>query len=131
MELLNELGRFKDDSDQGRALVQEALDAAVLMLSPIVPHICHELWHALGHNDAIVDCSWPVADENAMQKDSIELVIQVNGKMRGRISVAADASNDVITDAAVAEPNVSRFMEGKALRKAIVVPGRLVNLVVA
>ncbi|HED17992.1 MAG TPA: leucine--tRNA ligase [Gammaproteobacteria bacterium] len=131
MELLNELGRFRDDSNQGRALVQEALDAAVLMLSPIVPHICHELWHALGHSDDIVDCAWPVVDERAMQKDSIELVIQVNGKMRGRISVAADASNDVITDAAVAEPNVSRFMEGKALRRAIVVPGRLVNLVVA
>jgi len=131
MELLNELGRFGDDSGQGRALVREALDAAVLMLSPIVPHICHELWYALGHSDNIVDCTWPVADESAMQKDSLELVIQVNGKMRGRISVAADASNEVITDQALAEPNVKRFMEGKALRKAIVVPGRLVNLVVA
>jgi len=131
MELLNELGRFKDDSEQGRALVQEALDAAVLMLSPIVPHICQELWQAMGHSDAVVDCRWPVADESAMQKDSIELVVQVNGKMRGRISVAADASNEVITDVALAEPNVKRFMEGKALRKAIVVPGRLVNLVVA
>ena len=101
------------------------------MLSPIVPHICHELWYALGHSDNIVDCNWPAADESAMQKDSLELVIQVNGKMRGRISVAADASNEVITDQALAEPNVKRFMEGKALRKAIVVPGRLVNLVVA
>jgi len=131
MELLNELGRFKDDSDQGRALVQEALDAAVLMLSPIVPHICHELWHALGHSDDIVDCTWPVVDETAMQKDSLELVVQVNGKMRGRISVAAAAGNEVIIDAALAEPNVKRFMQGKALRKAIVVPGRLVNLVAA
>jgi len=131
MELLNELGRFGDDSEQGRALVREALAAAVLMLSPIVPHICHELWCALGHTDNIVDCNWPVADESAMQKDSLELVIQVNGKMRGRISVAADASKEVIIDAALAEPNVKRFMEGKTLRKAIVVPGRLVNLVVA
>ena len=131
MELLNELGRFKDDSEQGRALVQEALGAAVLMLSPIVPHICQELWQAMGHSDAVVDCSWPVADESAMQKDSIELVVQVNGKMRGRISVDADASKEVIINAALAEPNVMRFMEGKALRKAIAVPGRLVNLVVA
>ncbi|MFQ5643335.1 MAG: leucine--tRNA ligase [Thiogranum sp.] len=131
MELLNELGRFSDSSEQGRALVQEALDAAVLMLSPIVPHICHELWGALGHSDAIVDHAWPVADESAMRKDSIELAVQVNGKMRGRISVAADAGNDLVTDTALAEPNVKRFMQGKALRKAIVVPGRLVNLVVA
>ncbi|HHH44521.1 MAG TPA: leucine--tRNA ligase, partial [Gammaproteobacteria bacterium] len=131
MELLNELGHFQDDSAQGRALVQEALDAAVLMLAPIVPHICHELWSALGHQDAIVDHAWPEADQAAMQKDSMELAVQVNGKMRGRITIAADATNELITDTALDEPNVKRFVEGKDLRKAIVVPGRLVNLVVA
>ncbi len=131
MELLNELGRFRDDSEQGRALVQEALDAVVLMLAPIVPHICHELWSALGHRDAIVDHAWPEADQAAMQKDSVELAVQVNGKMRGRIAIAADATNELITDTALAEANVKRFVEGKVLRKAIVVPGRLVNLVVA
>ncbi len=130
MELLNELGRFDDDSAQGRALMQEALELVVLMLSPIVPHIAQELWQALGHDGLIVDCAWPVADQGALVKDSIELVVQVNGKMRGRISVAADAANDAIQAAALAEPNVQRFVEGRELRKVIVVPGRLVNLVV-
>ncbi|HHJ16763.1 MAG TPA: leucine--tRNA ligase [Gammaproteobacteria bacterium] len=130
MELLNELGHFNDDSAPGRALVQEALEAAVLMLAPIVPHICHELWQALGHDTALVDCAWPQADADAMRRDSIELVVQVNGKVRGKIAVAADADRQTIETCALAEPNVQRNMEGKTLRKIIVVPGRLVNLVV-
>ena len=130
MELLNELGHFDADSAQGRALVQEALQAAVLMLAPIVPHICHELWQALGYDTALVDCAWPQADADAMRRDSIELVVQVNGKVRGKIAVAADADRQAIETCALAEPNVQRNMEGKTLRKIIVVPGRLVNLVV-
>jgi leucyl-tRNA synthetase len=130
MELLNELARFKDDSGTGRALVQEALEAIVLMLSPIVPHIAHELWNALGHSDMVVDQSWPKVDETALVKDSIEMIVQVNGKMRGKITVAADAADEHIRDAALEESNVQRFIEGKQLRKVIVVPGRLVNLVV-
>jgi leucyl-tRNA synthetase len=129
MELLNEVGRLKDDSVTGRAVLQEALELVVLMLSPIVPHISHELWHALGHKDSVVDQMWPHADETALVKDSIELVVQVNGKVRGKIAVAADAGDELIVDSALAEPNVARFMQGKALRKSIVVPGRLVNLV--
>jgi leucyl-tRNA synthetase len=129
MELLNEVGRFKDDSPTGRAVLQEALELVVLMLSPIVPHISHELWHALGHEDSVVDQLWPHAEEAALVKDSIELVVQVNGKVRGKIAVAPDAGDEIIVDSALAEPNVARFMEGKALRKSIVVPGRLVNLV--
>jgi len=129
MELLNTLGRFEDASDNGRALMQEALEAAVLMLSPIVPHIAQELWQALGHADSVVDRPWPQADRAALVRDSIEMVVQVNGKMRGRISVAADAHDDRIREAAVSEPNVQRFIEGKSVRKVIIVPGRLVNLV--
>jgi leucyl-tRNA synthetase len=130
MELLNDIGRFDDASYAGRALRQEALDAVVLMLAPIVPHICHELWRALGQESALVDARWPQADAAALVKDSVELVVQVNGKMRGRIEVPADAVEDAIRSAALAEPNVARFLEGKQLRKAIIVPGRLVNLVV-
>jgi leucyl-tRNA synthetase len=130
MELLNDIGRFDDASENGRALVQEALEAAVLMLSPIVPHICHELWQALGHSEAVVDCAWPVVDEAALVRNSIELVVQVKGKMRGKVSVAADADEDTIREAALNEPNVQRHIEGQALRKVIIVPGRLVNLVV-
>ena len=131
MELLNEVGRFKDDSPSGRAVLQEALQLVVLMLNPIVPHISHALWQALGHADSVADQPWPQADESALVKDSVELVVQVNGKVRGKIAVAAGAADELIIDAALAEPNVKRFMQGKALRKPIVVPGRLVNLVVA
>ena len=131
MELLNEVGKFKEDSRSGQAVLQEALELVVLMLSPIVPHISHTLWQALGHADSVADRSWPQADGGALVKDSVELVVQVNGKVRGRISVAADASDEFVIDAAMAEPNVKRFMQGKTLGKAIVVAGRLVNLVVA
>ena len=130
MELLNELARFEDASAQGRALLQEALEFVVLMLSPIVPHVAQELWRALGHEGLVVDQAWPQADPDALVKDSVELVVQVNGKMRGRVSVAADAGRDDIQAAALAEPNVQRFVADKSLRKVIVVPGRLVNLVV-
>ena len=130
MELLNELGRFQDVSDQGRALRQEALEMVVLMLSPIVPHITQALWNALGYTGLIADCNWPEIDEDALFKDSIELIVQVNGKMRGKISVSTNAVNDVIENAAVNEFNVKRFIDGKTLRKVIIVPGRLVNLVV-
>jgi leucyl-tRNA synthetase len=96
MELLNEMGRFEDGSGQGRAVMQEALESVVLMLSPIVPHITHTLWHALGHEQAVIECSWPDVDEAALVQESIDLVVQVNGKVRGRISVAADAGKEDI-----------------------------------
>ncbi len=130
MELLNELGKFSDSSEQGRALMQEALEMIVLMLSPIVPHVTQTLWHALGHDGLVVDVAWPQADSDALVTDSIEMIVQVNGKMRGRISVATDAVNTAIETTALNEPNVKRFVDGKSPRKVIIVPGRLVNLVV-
>ena len=130
MELLNSVNRFDDTSDAGRAVVHEALEAVVLMLSPIVPHICHELWAALGHETALIDVPWPAADEAALEADLVEIVVQVNGKLRGRISVTADADNDAVGEQALADPNVQRFVADKEVRKMIVVPGRLVNIVV-
>ena len=130
MELLNAVNRFDDASEQGRAVKHEALEAVVLMLSPMTPHICHALWKALGHDTALVDEGWPVADESALELDTVELVVQVNGKLRGRVSVPADASKDVIEQVALADENVQRFVDGKEIRKVIVVPGRLVNVVV-
>jgi leucyl-tRNA synthetase len=130
MELMNELGRFDDDSEQGRALMQEALELVVLMLSPIVPHITHTLWTALGHTDAVLDCAWPVVDQSALVQESITLVVQVNGKVRGRVDVPADAAREVIEAAVMAEDNVQKHMDGKSPRKVIVVPGKLVNIVV-
>ncbi len=130
MELLNAVNRFDDTSAAGRAVVHEALEAVVLMLSPIVPHICHTLWAALGHETPLVDESWPQVDEQALEKDMIEVVVQVNGKLRARIAVAADADNDTVSEQALADPNVQRFVADKEVRKTIVVPGRLVNIVV-
>ena len=130
MELLNDIGRFADKTDSGRALVKEALDASVLMLAPIVPHICHELWLALGHAGSVVDCAWPAVDEAALVKDSVELIVQVNGKLRGKISVGTGADDDTIREAALSEPNVKNHVEDKTIRKVIIVPGRLVNMVV-
>jgi leucyl-tRNA synthetase len=130
MELLNAVNRFDDRSPLGRGVVQEALDAVVLLLSPIVPHICHELWHVLGHTSAIVDERWPEVDESALAQAMIEIVVQVNGKLRGRISVAADADTREISEKALADANVQRFVADKPIRKTIVVPGRLVNVVV-
>jgi len=130
MELMNTLSRFDDDSGQGRAVMQEALDAIVLMLSPIVPHITHTLWEALGHRQAVVDCTWPSVDESALVQASIALVVQVNGKVRGRVSVAPDAPQDVIEAAVMDEDNVQKFIADKTVRKIIVVPGKLVNVVV-
>ena len=130
MELLNAVNRFEDASEQGRAVQHEALEAVVLMLSPMTPHICHALWAALGHDTPLIDESWPSVDEAALELDTIELVVQVNGKLRGRVSVPADAGQDVIEQLALADENVQRFVAGKEVRKLIVVPGRLVNIVV-
>lgn len=131
MELLNAVQRFEDESPAGRAVVREALDTSVLLLAPIVPHICHELWRALGHESALVDERWPEADEAALVQSTIEIVVQVNGKLRGRIQVAADADADAISEMALADANVRRFVADKQVRKKIVLPKRrLVNLVV-
>lgn len=130
MELINELYKFEDPSPQGRAVMQEALEALVLVLSPIVPHICHVLWRELGHERAVVDEPWPRFDPDALTRDAVELVVQVNGKLRGRVMVSATASREETERAALAEPNVQRFVEGKVPKKIIVVPGKLVNIVV-
>ncbi len=129
MELINELGKVKDDSDQARAVRQEALEAIVLMLSPIVPHITHALWQALGHDEAVVDARWPEADEAALVQDTIEIVFQVNGKVRGKMEIPADLPREEVEKLALANPNVQKFIDGKTVRKVIVVPGRLVNIV--
>ncbi len=131
MELLNLVAKFDDTSEQGRAVRDESLRMALLVLSPIVPHVTHELWQVLGNEGAVMDQPWPRVDPDALVTDSIELVVQVNGKVRGRIEVAPDAAKEVIEQAALAENNVARFIDGKTVRKVIVVPGRLVNVVAA
>lgn len=130
MELLNSLAKFDDDSEQGRAVMQEALEMLVLMLSPMVPHITQTLWETLEQPGLVLNVTWPKVDESALVKDEIELMVQVNGKLRGKISVAKDLDKDAILALAKAEESVTKFIDGKELIKEILVPGRLVNLVV-
>ncbi|OLU30368.1 leucine--tRNA ligase [Pseudomonas sp. PA27(2017)] len=129
MTLMNVLEKAPQDNDQQRALIQEGLETVALLLAPITPHISHELWQELGHEEAIIDANWPVVDESALVQDSLTLVIQVNGKLRGQIEVPADASREAVEAAARSNENVQRFTEGLTIRKVIVVPGKLVNIV--
>ncbi|MCE8041729.1 leucine--tRNA ligase [Halomonas daqingensis] len=131
MELTNALSRFEDASPQGLAVAREAVEACVLLLAPITPHACHALWRELGHTEPAIDAAWPQLDESALERDTIELVVQVNGKLRARIEVAADAPKEAIETDAFAAENVQRHIEGKTVRKVIVVPGKLVNIVVS
>ena len=130
MELLNAVNKFTDTSDNGHAAEREALESVVVMLSPIVPHICHALWQELGHESALIDQRWPEYDESAIEMDLVEIVVQVNGKLRGRISVAVDTAKDAVEATALADKNVQRFIGDNDVRKVIIVPGKLVNIVV-
>ncbi|WJN58918.1 leucine--tRNA ligase [Pseudomonas sp. SO81] len=129
MTLMNVLEKAASASAQDRALLQEGLEAVALLLAPITPHICHELWQQLGKSGSIIDAQWPQVDESALVQDSLTLVIQVNGKLRGQIEVPASASREEVEAAARANENVLRFTEGVTIRKVIVVPGKLVNIV--
>ena len=129
MELLNDVAKHNSAETQSVAVRHEALTSAVLLLSPIAPHICHALWQALGHSESVADAKWPAVDEKALVRSSITLVLQVNGKVRGKIEVAADISKQDIEKIALADKNVQRFIEGSTIRKIIVVPGRLINIV--
>ena len=130
MELMNELSKFDEESAEARGVMQEALEILVLMLSPMTPHMAQSLWESLGKTGLVVDATWPTVDESALVKSEIELMVQVNGKLRGKIEVAVDASKEVVLAAAKANEAVLKFIDGKELVKEIVVPGRLVNLVV-
>ncbi|ERP85343.1 leucyl-tRNA synthetase [Alcanivorax sp. P2S70] len=129
MELINEVSRFDGLGESDRAVKHEALEAAVLLLAPIIPHAAHALWQALGHDETVLTAGWPTVDESALVKDSIELVVQVNGKVRAKLNVPATADKEAVEALAKDEPNVQKFTEGKTIRKVIVVPGKLVNIV--
>ena len=133
MKMINVLSDVeKQPAEAGRdAIYAEGIDMVLRVLAPIVPHISHELWQTRGNTAPILDASWPSADAEAMVKDSLEIVVQVNDKLRGRITVAANASREDIEATALADENVQRNMDGKTVRKVIVVPGKLVNIVVA
>ena len=129
MTVMNVLEKAPQATEQDRALLQEGLEAVTLLLAPITPHISHELWQQLGHQQAVIDASWPVVDEAALVQDTVTLVVQVNGKLRGQVEMPAAASREEIEAAARSNENVLRFIDGLTIRKVIVVPGKLVNIV--
>ena len=130
MKMLNALEKAPaEDAAAHAEVIEEGLSMLIRVLAPITPHICHALWRECGFGDDIIDAPWPTVDEGALVQDEIELMLQINGKLRGRIKVAADAARDVIENTALSSEPAERFMEGKPPRKVIVVPGRLVNIV--
>jgi leucyl-tRNA synthetase len=127
MELMNALAKLEGDDDTTRSVRQEVLEAAAVMLAPIVPHITEALYAELKPGAAMV---WPAVDEAALVQDEIELMLQVNGKLRGQMRVAATADKAAIETAALASEAVQKYLEGQAPKKVVVVPGRLVNIVI-
>ncbi|MBN8727231.1 MAG: leucine--tRNA ligase [Xanthomonadales bacterium] len=131
MELLNAIGRFDDASEAGRAVKHEALEAMVLLLNPVTPHIAHALWQLLGNAETLIeDQPWPQVDKAALEKDAVTLAVQVNGKLRGTIEAPVAASREEVERQALADPKVAAFLAGAPPRKVIVVPGKIVNIVV-
>ena len=137
MELLNAVSTFVQNTAEdsagdilNRQVLQEALEAIVLMLAPIAPHACHVLWRHLGHEGAVMEASWPTVDESTLKKDSMVVVLQVNGKLRGQIKVPANIDKASLEAAALADAAVTRYTDNGTIRKVIVVPGKLVNVVV-
>ena len=129
MELLNHLQKAPQDDAQDIAIMREATESVLLLLNPITPHIAHELWKVLGHNEDIDVAPWPEVDKDALVEDEKLIIVQVNGKVRAKMTIAADASKEDIEASALAQSNVQQFIDGKTIRKVIVVPGKLVNIV--
>jgi len=130
MELLNEVSKLSDRANpQGLAVEREALEAAILLLAPIVPHIAQSLWSALGHSDIPLNAPWPTLDESALTRSTVEVVVQVNGKVRAKLDAAIDAPKETLEQLALAQENVQKFLEGVSVRKVIVVPNKLVSIV--
>jgi leucyl-tRNA synthetase len=132
MELCNAVNQHREAlsaTEEGRVALSSAMSTILVMLCPFTPHMCEEVWQALGHEDSMDDVRWPEWNEEALKRDVVTIVVQVNGKLRDKITVAADASKEETETAALASARVQEFTNGKTIRKVIVVPGRLVNIV--
>lgn len=131
MELMNALSKSDLSESNDHTIMREGIETATLLLAPIVPHITDALWIALGHDDPLINATWPTSDPEALEQNTIEIVIQVNGKLRSKISIDKNTDKEQIEALALADENVKRHTEGKTIRKVIVIPGRLVNIVVS
>ncbi len=133
MELVNTIQAVKESllfEPAGPSVLRSALETVVVLISPIVPHLADELWEALGQSGSVLEVSWPAYSEDAIEEDQILIVIQVNGKVRSRFQIAADADEDMIKDAALADERVVARLQGRPVKKIIVVRNKLVNIVV-
>ena len=129
MKLSNYVSSYQIDTDLDRKVVREALESMVLLLSPIVPHICNHLWIELGHKNAIINESWPIYNDNLTVDDALEIVIQINGKLRARLNVAANIDEKTLKELALKEPKISKLISDQKIKKTIVVPKKLINFV--
>ncbi len=132
MELVNSINAFEPKNHPANAAVlKEAVESVVLLLAPFVPHISEELWECLGHREGLEDSGWPAFDPAAAVEDELLIVVQVNGKLRGKITVDATAAEDEVKNTALSDDKVKSFIDGRTVKKVIYVPGKLVNIVVA
>ena len=131
MEMINALSRCELKNDNDHAIMREGVETAILLLSPIVPHISDTLWVELGHSEPLIDAAWPKSDPDALEQNEIEMVVQINGKLRGKITVTKNAEQKQIENQAVEDEKVKQNLKGKTIKKIIVIPERLVNIVVS
>ncbi|HIF46994.1 leucine--tRNA ligase [Candidatus Thioglobus sp.] len=130
MELTNTLGKFKQTDGQSMAIRLESIEIILRTLSPITPHLCHYLWQQLGHQEAIIDTLWPLVDKKALQQDEVQIIVQVNGKLRAKLMLDANTDKSIVEAQALADENVCKFTNDKTIVKVIVVPNKLVNIVI-
>ena len=130
MELLNDTSRFKPDGQDDLPVLREAVEAMIRLLYPMAPHVSEELWHELGYDNTLVDMQWITWNEELVQSAAINIVIQINGKVRSQITMDPDSDQDQMKEAALLDEKVQSFIAGKEPKKVIVVPKRLVNIVV-
>ena len=129
--LLNHLQKAPVENAADRVVMGEAIDAIVRMLAPITPHICEHLWEQLGHQDSLIYADWPNVDDSALVEDEKLIVVQVNGKVRAKLTVAANASEEEVQSIVLADESVQKYTDGKTIRKKIYVPGKIFNIVVS
>ena len=130
MELVNELYKYKELEDANQAFMEKAIETLVIILSPFTPHICEEMWEGLGYTESLKDVTWPAYDEAALVKDTIEIVVQINGKVKEKLHVSNNLSREDLEKEALSDDKVKALVEGKNVVKVIAVPNKLVNIVV-
>ena len=130
MELVNELYKYKELEEANQAFMKKAIDTVVMILSPFAPHICEEMWEALGYNQSLTAVAWPSYDKDALVRDTVEIVIQINGKLKEKLNVANNLSREDLENIALSNDKVQALIADKNVVKVVAVPGKLVNIVI-